>query len=114
MLITERPDHPESPTPPGEGRVVRHAPTVRPSEPGLGPPEVEASYYESRPAMLRSNIYHHDQSAGQTWSNDGSHVRVARRPGIPTGQHTDSLQPQRPTFRTPPTSWTDQLVQTEG
>lgn len=90
---------------------MSHEPTVRPAQPTLGPPERPASFYESRPAMLRRHDYTHDQSAGQVWRNDGSHVRVGRSQPFPDGAHDAGAGlPQRPTFRTPPGSWVDPIV----
>lgn len=105
-----RPDIPESPAPPSERREQVHEQTVRPSFPGTGPRELEESFYESRPAMLRRHDYTHDQSMGQVWENDGSHVRVGRAQPFPTGVHEAGPQPQRPTFRIPAPSWTDALT----
>lgn len=119
LLVT---DTPLPIKPPGEGRETGTFVHERDQQPatfegqtGIGQPEPPRSSLEARPARVPFNTYSHEQDAGQVWTNDGGHVAVGWAPGIPDGdQEAGAGIPQRPTFRTPPSSWTAPLTDDES
>lgn len=120
MIPVDRPDAPDAVSlrPPGEGRetgqhdLTRHfQPAALDGGTGLGQPQQAPSELESRPARMAFHAYSHDQQALYHDENDGGHVAIGRHPGLPVGEHEPSLAPQRPSFRTPPGTWTDTLTE---
>ena len=104
-----RDDVPWSPEPAAEGPTLVEGPTLRNSF-GTGPEEPPESMYETRRPTLRRMDYSHDQSGGQTWTNDGGRVQVSRNDPTQPGDQETTGSPQRPTFRTAPGVWTDPLI----
>ena len=108
------PDVPRPIVPPGEGRTTGMTMLQRAQPPAaafqgdtaFGQPQPAASTYEDRPPRLWQHDYSHDQTLGMDF-NDGEHVIIGVHPGLPRGtQEPSQAAPQRPTFRTPPESWT--------
>lgn len=117
-LLHDHPDVPLPIKPPGEGRETGSFVAEQTQQPasfqggtGIGTPQQPTSATVTRAARVTFHEYAHDQSGGMLLENDGGHVAVGMSPGIPNGDQEPGVgSPQRPTFRTPPETWTAPLT----